>query len=330
MPYNISELLVIAISSSVLFDTREEHEIYENQGLKEYVSFQIANEERSLNKGTAFHLIEAMLRLNTLNSGKRIVEAVILSQNEPEAGLRIMNSVEYHKLDITRAAFTGGESVARYLRPYNVSLFLSRNENDVRAAIESGFAAGLLYNPPENFESEMNQLRIAFDGDAVIFSDDSERIFQEQGMEKFFEHERQNAANPMAEGPFGPFLRLIAKIQKDQETLNEFDGIPPIRTALVTARNSPAHKRVIYTLRAWGIKIDQMFFLGGISKDQVLKEFRPHIFFDDQDVHAEPASHHVPSARVPIARKKKTKENPDQLELLNISGQVEQAVELQA
>jgi 5'-nucleotidase len=325
MPYNISELLVIAISSSVLFDTRQEHEIYSTQGLDEYVQYQIANEEQPLNKGTAFHLIEAMLRLNTL-SDKRIVEAVILSQNEPEAGLRIMNSVEHHQLDITRAAFTGGEPVARYLRPYNVSLFLSRNEDDVREAIESGFAAGLLYNPPENFESEMNQLRIAFDGDAVIFSDESEKIFQEQGMEKFFEHERQNAANPMAEGPFAPFLRLIAKIQKDQGSLPELDDIPPIRTALVTARNSPAHKRVIYTLRAWGIKIDQMFFLGGISKDQVLKEFRPHIFFDDQDVHAEPASHHVPSARVPVVRKKKTKEDPNQLKLLEITEQVEQAV----
>jgi 5'-nucleotidase len=322
MPYNISDLLVIAISSSVLFDTREEHEIFSNQGLEKYVEHQIQNEETPLNKGTAFHLIEAMLRLNTLNSRKRIVEAVILSQNEPEAGLRIMNSVEHHQLDITRAAFTGGEPVARYLRPYNVSLFLSRNEDDVREAIELGCAAGLLYNPPENFESEMNQLRIAFDGDAVIFSDESERIYQEQGMDMFFEHEKQNAKKPLPEGPFAPFLRLIAKIQQDQLT-SELDSIPPIRTALVTARNSPAHKRVIYTLRAWSIKIDQMFFLGGISKDQVLKEFRPHIFFDDQELHAEPASHHVPSARVPAARKRRSKDSANQLNLLETSEEVE-------
>jgi 5'-nucleotidase len=325
MPYNISDLLVIAISSSVLFDTRQEHEIYSTQGLDKYINYQITNEEKPLDKGTAFHLIEAMLRLNTLGD-KRIVEAVILSQNEPEAGLRIMNSVEHHHLDITRAAFTGGEPVARYLQAYNVSLFLSRNEDDVREAIELGCAAGLLYNPPENFESEMKQLRIAFDGDAVIFSDESEKIFQEQGMEKFFEHERKNAENPMAEGPFAPFLTLIAKIQKDQGNLPELDDIPPIRTALVTARNSPAHKRVIYTLRAWGIKIDQMFFLGGISKDKVLKEFRPHIFFDDQDVHAEPASHHVPSARVPAAKKRRPKDDPNQLKLLDIAEQVEQVV----
>jgi 5'-nucleotidase len=312
MPYNIQELLVIAISSSVLFDTQKEHSIYMNQGCNKYVEYQIENEENPLHRGTAFHLIQAMLRLNTLNGEKRIVEAVILSQNEPNAGLRIMNSVEHHQLDITRAAFTGGESVARYLRPYNVSLFLSRNEDDVREAIGLGVAAGLLYNPPENFESEMHQLRIAFDGDAVIFSDESEKIYQTKGLEGFIEHETQNVNNPLPEGPFAPFLKLISKIQKDRENISELDGIPPIRTALVTARNSPAHKRVIYTLRAWGIKIDQMFFLGGISKDQVLKEFRPHIFFDDQDVHVEPASHHVPSARVPAA---KVKDNPTQLTL---------------
>jgi 5'-nucleotidase len=314
MPYNISELLVIAISSSVLFDTQKEHRIYIDQGRNKYVEYQIENEENPLDKGTAFHLIQAMLRLNTLNGEKRIVEAVILSQNEPNAGLRIMNSVEYHQLDITRAAFTGGESVARYLRPYNVSLFLSRNEDDVREALGLGVAAGLLYNPPENFESEMNQLRIAFDGDAVIFSDESEKIYQTQGLEGFIEHETQNVNKPLPEGPFVPFLKLISKIQKDQENTSELNGngIPPIRTALVTARNSPAHKRVIYTLRAWEIKVDQMFFLGGISKDQILKEFRPHIFFDDQDVHVEPASHHVPSARVPAA---KVKDNPTQLTL---------------
>ncbi len=312
MPYNISELLVIAISSSVLFDTRKEHEIYTIQGRDKYVQYQIENEEKPLNKGTAFHLIEAMLRLNKINLEKRIVEAVILSQNEPNAGLRIMNSVEHHLLDITRAAFTGGESVARYLRPYNVSLFLSRNEDDVREAIELGVAAGLLYNPPENFESEMNQLRIAFDGDAVIFSDESEKIYQTKGIEKFIEHEKQNVTRPLPEGPFALFLKLISKIQNSQESIDKL-GIPPIRTALVTARNSPAHKRVIYTLRAWDIKIDQMFFLGGISKDQVLKEFRPHIFFDDQDVHVEPASHHVPSARVPTS--KKIKHDPNQMKL---------------
>jgi 5'-nucleotidase len=305
MSYNLSELLVIAISSSVLFDVRVEHEIYTRCGLPEYLQHQIAHEEQPLPKGTAFHLIEAMLRLNTLTN-KRIVEVVILSQNQPEAGLRVMNSVEHHQLDITRAAFTGGEPVAKYLQPYNVSLFLSRNEDDVRDAIESGYAAGLLYDPPANYQSEMNQLRIAFDGDAVIFSDESEQIYQEHGIDKFIEHEQQQATIPMGDGPFAPFLRLVADIQKDQ-ALHNLDKMPPIRTALVTARNSPAHKRVIYTFRNWGIKIDQIFFLGGISKDRVLKEFRPHIFFDDQDLHAEAASRHVPAARVLLAKNREAK-----------------------
>lgn len=313
MPYNLSELLVIAISSSVLFDARVEHEIYTTRGLSEYLWYQIANEEKPLPKGTAFHLIEAMLRLNTLTD-KRLVEVVILSQNQPEAGLRIMNSVDYHQLDITRAAFTGGEPVAKYLRPYNVSLFLSRNEEDVRDAIESGCAAGLLYDPPADYESEMHQLRIAFDGDAVIFSDESEQIYQEHGIDRFIEYERNNAKTPMGDGPFAPFLRLIAAIQKDQ-AISNLNQIPPIRTALVTARNSPAHKRVIYTFRNWGIKIDQIFFLGGISKDRVLKEFRPHIFFDDQDLHVEPASRYVPAARVLPAKKRKTLDDPNQLKL---------------
>jgi 5'-nucleotidase len=218
MPYPIEKLLVIAVSSSVLFDTRKENEIYEKKGLDEYVNHQIENEEIPLDKGTAFHLIEAMLKLNTLrnDTNDKIVEVVILSRNEPNAGLRIMNSIEHHQLqDVTRAAFTGGEPVARYIKSFNVSLFLSRNEDDVREAIKLGIAAGLLYNPPENFESELSQLRIAFDGDAVIFSDESEKIFQEKGIDKFFEHEKSNARNPLPEGPFAPFLRLIAKIQKD-------------------------------------------------------------------------------------------------------------------
>jgi 5'-nucleotidase len=239
------------------------------------------------------------------------VEVVILSHMAPEPGLRVMNSVEYHGLDITRAAFTGGEPVARYLKAYNVSLFLSRNEADVREALESGIAAGMLYDPPEKSKESLEQLRIAFDGDAVIFSDESERIYQSQGLEGFVAFEKANASKPLPEGPFAPFLRAIAKIQSEYRTAKLF-GVPPIETALVTARNSPMHKRVILTLRAWGVKIDKMFFLGGVSKDQVLSKFNPHIFFDDQDVHAKPASLLVPAARVPGNTKPIPEIDPDQ------------------
>ncbi|OGU77656.1 MAG: 5'-nucleotidase [Stygiobacter sp. RIFOXYC12_FULL_38_8] len=308
MAFDLSNLLVIAISSSALFDTRKEHEIYIQNGVDEYVKYQIDNENNILSPGTAFPLIEAMLRLNKLTENNQIVEVVILSQNEPEASLRIMNSVENHNLSITRAVFTGGENVAKYLKSYNVSLFLSRNETDVKDAIEIGIAAGLLYDPPDKIETEINQLRIAFDGDAVIFSDEAEKIYQEKGLEAFVEHERANAEKPLPEGPFAPFLKIISKIQNDHKA-REQGGIPPIRTAIVTARNSPAHKRAILTLRAWGIKVNETFFLGGISKDQILKEFRPHIFFDDQEVHAKPASALVPSARVPVKKVKKQDKN---------------------
>jgi 5'-nucleotidase len=307
MPYDLSELLVVAISSSALFDARVEHAIYESETLEEYVKYQIDHENEPLPPGTAMPLIQAMLRLNNLKAGTRLVEVVVLSQMEPEAGLRVMNTINHHQLDITRAAFTGGEPVARYLSAYNVMLFLSKDEGDVREAIEQGIAAGLLYAPPEHVENDLEQLRIAFDGDAVIFSDESEKIYQEQGMEAFIAHERANAEKPLPEGPFAPFLRAIAKIQRDHKEA-EKAGVPPIQTALVTARNSPAHERVIKTFRAWGIKIDEMFFLGGISKDQVLQSFRPHIFFDDQETHAAPASKLVPAARVLPNRRVKKKE----------------------
>lgn len=250
-----------------------------------------------------------MLGLNKLEQDRRLVEVVILSHMEPEAGLRVMNSVKHHKLDITRAAFTGGEPVAKYLAAYNVTLFLSKNEADVKEAIAQGIAAALLYDPPNQVETDLNQLRIAFDGDAVIFSDEAEKIYQEKGLEAFLAHEKANAEKPLPEGPFAPLLRAIAKIQKEHKETPK-SGVPPIQTALVTARNSPAHERVIKTLRTWGVKIDEMFFLGGIPKEQILKAFRPHIYFDDQHVHAEPASRVVPAGLVPQTNRKMKKRRP--------------------
>ncbi|MDX2039593.1 MAG: 5'-nucleotidase [Acidobacteriota bacterium] len=316
MPYDLSKLLVVAISSTALFDNRTEHEIYLTQSLDRYVKYQIDHEDQPFPAGTALPLIRALLQLNDLNPEKRLVEVVILSKMEPAAGIRVMNSVEHHNLDIVRAAFTGGELVAKYLSAYNVTLFLSTNEDDVKDALERGVAAGLLYDPPSNKNEDLEQLRIAFDGDAVIFSDEAEQVYQEKGIEAFYEHEKANAEKPLPEGPFASFLRAIAKIQKDHKGQGK-NGFPPIQTALVTARNSPAHKRVILTLRAWGIEIDEMFFLGGVAKDQVLKAFNAHIFFDDQDSHALLASQHVPAARVPntVSKGKKVEDDSNQLNL---------------
>ncbi len=297
MPFDLDNVLVVAISSSALFDARDEDRLFREQGQRAFNDYQIVNEERPFTRGTAFPLIEGLLRLNTL-SKKPLVEVVILSHNNPEAGLRAMNSLEHYGLDITRAAFIGGTPVARYLSPYRVKLFLSRNEEDVRQALAGGVAAGLIYDPPDQLCAEAGQLRIAFDGDAVIFSDESERVYQQtKSLQAFFEHEQANAMKPMADGPFATFLRWIAQVQADSAISNP-DGSCPIRTALVTARNGPAVKRVILTLRAWGVTIDEAFYLGGIKKSEILQAFNPHIFFDDQDAHAGPASRLVSTARV--------------------------------
>jgi 5'-nucleotidase len=305
MPVDLSKLLVVAISSSALFDSRVEHGIFLKKGLEDYVNYQVEHEDEPLPAGTALPLIRALLKLNELpgkdKKPQQLVDVVILSQMEPAAGLRVMNSCHHHGLDITRAAFTGGASVAPYLKTYNVTLFLSTNEVDVREALKGKIAAGLLYDPPKSTTEELQQLRIAFDGDAVIFSDESEKVYKAKGLDAFVEYERKNALRPLPEGPFAPFLKAIAKIQHHVREARAA-GIPPITTALVTARGSPSHKRVMLTLRAWGVKIDEMFFMGGVSKDKILHTFRPHIFFDDQDVHAKPASLLVPSARVPWAQ----------------------------
>jgi 5'-nucleotidase len=310
MPFDLSNLLVVAISATALFDNRKERAIYESKSLREYLDYQLTHENEPFAAGTALPLVRALLRLNDLTPGKQRVEVVVLSRMRPEEGVRVMNSAEFHKLAITRSAFTGGESVTRYLSSYNVKLFLSTNEADVRDALDQGVAAGLLYDPPEASKDDLQQLRIAFDGDAVIFSDEAERIFQEQGLDAFYAHEKANAEKPLPEGPFAPFLQTIAKIQAECREVGD-KAVPPIKTALVTARSSPAHKRVILTLRAWGIKIDEMFFLGGVAKDQVLQAFRPHIFFDDQDSHASRASKLVPSARVPSKIKIRKKSSAD-------------------
>lgn len=302
MAVDLSHILVVGISSSALFDTSKAHKIFLASGVEAYVLFQIENENKPLAPGNAFPLIQSLLRLNPpADSKKRYTEVVILSQAEPEAGIRIMNSVDAHKLDITRAVFTGGQPVSQYLHAYNVMLFLSKNESDVGDAASKGVAAGLLYDAPDLVETYHDQLRIAFDGDAVLFSEEAEEIYQREGIDAFFLHEKANAEKPLPDGPFAPFLRLLANLQKE---LPLVQSVSPIRTALVTARNSPAHKRAILTFRAWGIKINEMFFMGGVSKDQILKTFRPHIFFDDQDVHLKSASKHVPSARVPTKKQK--------------------------
>ena len=297
MALDLDNKLVVGISSRALFDLEEENRIFEEQGLAAYEEYQIAHEKDVLKPGTAFPLVKA---LHKLNSGdERLTEIIVMSKNSTNTSLRVFHSIEAYGLDISRAALVSGASIAPYLGAFKTDLFLSADEQDVQEAINANFAAGIICahdGLPLSADEPIPQIRIAFDGDAVIFSDESERIYQKEGLAAFTEHERQNAQNPLAEGPFAKLLKTISYVQK------QFEGREaelPIRTALVTARNAPAHERVIRTLRAWNVRIDEVFFLGGIRKSEVLKAFGAHIFFDDQSVHTEPASKLVPAARVP-------------------------------
>jgi 5'-nucleotidase len=299
MPYDLSNYLVIGVSSRALFDLNRENEIYEKEGLEAYCRYQLEHENDVLKPGAGFALIEAMLSINEIEAGVRRTEVVIISRNSADTSLRISNSIDSYELDITRAAFTGGEPVAKYLNAFEVDLFLSATEEDVQAAVESNVAAGLIYDgPSRNRTDPLEQIRIAFDGDAVLFSKESEMIYQQQGLEAFIEHEKLNAEKPLPEGPFAKLLKTLSFLQFDL-TNSTTQKTPPIRTALVTARNSPAHERVIRTLRTWKVRIDETFFLGGVPKHKILESFSPHIFFDDQHQHCEGAARVVPTARVP-------------------------------
>lgn len=293
MGLDLSSVLVIGISSRALFDLEDSNDIYDDEGLDAYREHQFENEKELLNKGTAFHLVQALLGLNDL-AGKQLVEVIVMSRNSPDTGLRIFNAIKHYELPISRAAFSGGESLAPYLDAFNVDLFLSKSVEDVQAAIDEGVASAMLYNPPSKMVMDASQIRIAFDADAVIFSEESEHIYKTQGLEAFLKHESENVAKPMQEGPFAKLLKTLSYLQEHFPKEKS-----PIRLAIVTARNSPAHERVVQTLRTWKVNIDEAFFLGGISKDQVLKAFKAHIFFDDQELHLDEASKLVPSGHVP-------------------------------
>ena len=290
MGLDLSQCLVIGISSRALFSLEEENDIFNDSGVEAYSKFQRENEATVLKQGTAFHLVEALLKLNAL-SGKKLVEVIVMSRNSPDTGLRVFNSIEHYGLDITRAAFSGGENLSDYLEAFNVDLFLSKSEEDVQLAIDSGCAAAILYAPPKAIDMS-KQIRIAFDADAVIFSEESERIYKSKGLEAFLAHEKENVNKPLPEGPFAKLLKTLSFLQQQFEN-------SPIRLAIVTARNSPAHERVVQTLRTWNVHVDEAFFLGGLSKDQILKAYKAHIFFDDQETHLEDASKVVPSGKVP-------------------------------
>ena len=297
MPYDLTTPLVIAISSRALFNLEEENRIFETEGLEAYTRYQLEHEKDIIPKGAAFPLVEAFLRLNGLTQDRRVVEVIIVSRNSPDTSLRIFNAISEYGLDITRAALVGGADVTPYLRSFHTDLFLSAYGPDVKRAVDEGIAAGQILTGVSHSDAEtrVDQIRIAFDGDAVLFNAEAERVFQHNGLEAFTRHEQDKAQVPLKKGPFANFLMTLSNIQAHFPDREE----APIRTALVTSRNARALERPLRTLRDWGVRVDEAFFLGGVSKKEVLASFGAHIFFDDQQVHADPASEVVPSALVP-------------------------------
>jgi 5'-nucleotidase len=291
MATSLEGKLVVAISSRALFDFEEENSVFEQGDDKAYMRLQLERLEVPAKPGVAFSLVKKLLAFN--HGEAQRVEVVILSRNDPVSGLRVMRSAEHYKLPIVRCTFTRGESPWRYLRPLNANLFLSAKSEDVRAALANGFAAATVathsVRAGENYPHEV---RIAFDGDAVLFSDEAERVYQKSGLSAFQKHETKKADQPLPPGPFKPLLAALHRLQSEATPQMR------IRTALVTARSAPAHERAIRTLMDWNIEVDEAMFLGGLDKGAFLREFEPDFFFDDQTGHVASAAGHVPAGHV--------------------------------
>ncbi|HWR13174.1 MAG TPA: 5'-nucleotidase [Rectinemataceae bacterium] len=314
MSYPIESKIVIAVSSSALFDLTASDEIFRTRGDDEYREWMSARGDEPLERGNAFWFIRRFLSLNEgFAQGEGPVEVVLLSRNDPEAGVRVFKSIRHYGLDIVRAAFLDGRSPYPYISAFGASLFLSANPDDVRSAIEAGLPAGLIMSSGFG-EDEGGELRVAFDFDGVIAGDEAERLYRSPGgHEAFADAELRNAANPLDPGPMKAFFEKLAALQKHQRSLGLGRGGDPgqsagrgearrtnVRTAIITARNAPAHERVINTLKSWGIFTDEIFFLGGIEKRRILEVFKPHLFFDDQLSHFEGAGPMAACVHVPF------------------------------
>jgi len=302
MPYSVEDKLVVAVASSALFDLGESDAVYREQGTEKYREFQRAHETDVLSPGVAFPLIKRLLALNGSTEKEIVVEVILLSRNDPDTGLRVFKSIQHHGLDITRAVFVSGRDPIRYLIPFNTALFLSANPKDVKEAIMQGAPAGRVF-PTQYVDDETQpELRIAFDFDGVIGDDSAETVNKTEGLAEFLRTEKEQAGVVFPKGPLYKFFSEISRLQKRELSRKTQDDSykPRIRIAIVTARNAPAHERVVMSLREWGIEVDEVFFLGGIQKSKILEVFKPHIFFDDQLSHIEGAASVAPCAHVPF------------------------------
>lgn len=308
--YNLDQKLVIGLASSALFDLENSDKVYREQGELAYRSYQREHEKNPLDTGVAFPFIQRLLSLNNLfPENDPFVEVILLSRNDPDTGFRVMNSIEYYGLNIRRAIFLQGRTPHKYIDALNISLFLSANEQDVQQAIAANYPAGLiLKGHPFDIDHD-DELRVAFDFDGVIADDSSEKVYKEQNLEAFIEHEKKLAEQPANAGPLKKLLSQLSLLQNHEL---EYQKENPtytarLRISIVTARNAPAHKRVINTMRSWGIDtLNEAFFLGGIEKRKILEILQPHIFFDDQKGHLEKTADSIASVHIPfgIANKK--------------------------
>jgi 5'-nucleotidase len=291
MPSTLEGRLVVAISARALFDFEEENRLFETKDDRAYMHLQLQRLEEPAPPGVAFSLVNKLLAFNTADAAR--VEVVILSRNDPVSGMRVFRSAQHYGLPIERVVFTRGQSPWRYLRPLKANLFLSTNEADVRSALGAGVPAAKVY--PHSARASVahpHEVRIAFDGDAVLFSDEAEAVYQREGLDAFQAHEVTRAETPLPPGPFKPLLQALHQLQQ-----HSTQGMR-VRTALVTARSAPAHERAIRTLVSWDIQVDEAMFLGGLAKGEFLREFEPDFFFDDQTGHVDSAAEHVPAGHV--------------------------------
>lgn len=302
MGFNIDHKFVVAIASSALFDLAESDAVFQKYGEDAYRQYQREHEKEILNRGVAYPLIKRLLGVNGTDPEDQPVEVVLLSRNDPDTGLRVFNSIEHYGLPISRAVFVTGNDPFKYMDAFNASLFLSGNIEDVKHAVELGLPAGCVYNSDYVDDEEDEELRIAFDFDGIIADDSAEAIYQQGALDLFHQNERLKGGEPLPAGPLLRFFLEISKLQQREMKKHTADPDykPKIRVAIATARNAPAHERMISTLRKLDIRVDEAFFLGGIEKKRVLQVFRPHIFFDDQAGHIEGVARIAPSVHVPF------------------------------
>jgi 5'-nucleotidase len=298
MPFPIEDKLVVAVASSALFDLSESHAVFVERGKDAYRRYQREREDSPLAPGVALPFVRRILALNRIEEAGEPVEVVLISRNDPDTGSRVFRSIEHHDLGITRAAFTGGRDPWPYLPAFHAALFLSADPDDVRAALVHGHAAGQVLRSEVEDDRDDHELRIAFDFDGVLADDEAERFFRDRGLEAFNAREQARGDVPLHPGPLKRLFEELGRLQDlDRARAGESAAL---RIAIVTARDAPARQRVVTTLRAWGLTVDETFFLGGMDKRRVLEIYRPHLFFDDQLVHAQPASRAVPAVHVPF------------------------------